>query len=101
MRAAGEVVAEGPGEEAAELGSGEGSGYGAIAPQTRPPKSEVWGEAEGCSRESAHDDAGDELRRNEPAGGGGALVVEDLAEGKEAEDADGDWGAEEGERGCR
>src|SRR5439155_886386 len=65
----------------------------------RPAREGLAGEAEGRSGAGAHDDAGDELRRDLAAGGGGALVVEDLAEGTEGEDADGDGGAEEGERG--
>src|ERR1700722_6733157 len=72
----GEILAEGVCEEAAAFCSGDGSGDCTDGSGDEAEKKCAVREAEGCSRECAGDDAGDELRRDEAAGSGGAFVVE-------------------------
>ena len=92
----GEIPAESVCQEAAAFGPTEGSGDCADGSGDEPEKECAVREAESSSGESAHDDASDELWRDEAAGGGGALVVEDFAEGEEAHDPGGEGIAEKG-----
>src|SRR5260370_37422593 len=69
-----EVFAEGFGEGSANGGSAKGSGYGADGSGDQAEAHRLTGEAEGCSGEGSADDAGDELRGDLAAGGGGAFV---------------------------
>ena len=93
-----EVLAEGFGEGAAGRGSAEGAGDGSKGSGDQTEAEGLVRETERCSAEGAGDDAGDELGWDLAAGGGGALVVADLGERKQGEDAEGDGGAEEGKR---
>src|ERR1700738_373664 len=94
----GEVLAEGFGEGTAGGGSAQGAGDGSEPSGDQAEAEGLVREAEGCSAEGAGDDAGNELGWDLAAGCSGALVVADLGEGKQGEDAKGNGGAEEGKR---
>jgi hypothetical protein len=95
----GEIFAEGFGDGGAELCSADGSAYSADGSGDEAEQEWAVREAESSAGECARDDASDELRRDETAGRGGALVVGDLAEGEEGEDPRGEGELEKGERG--
>ena len=71
----GEIVADGFGEESAAFGSCVGSGDCADGSGEEAEKKSAVGEAEGCAGESAHDDAGDELRGDRRLGVVGRLSL--------------------------